>query len=117
MKKHLKVGKELFLQIILYWLGRTTTSVWCIPGWESTRKHFHTTKKTLKFIKKPFLSNHPLSATSYNNIGLVYYNTKDYSKALSYYERALNIKQRTLPPTHPSIKSVKESIEAVKKKL
>ncbi|CAF0938586.1 unnamed protein product [Adineta steineri] len=62
-------------------------------------------------------SNHPLLATSYNNIGFVYENMKDYSKALSYYERALDIKQRTLPPTHPSIKSMKESIEAVKKKL
>ncbi|CAF3984775.1 unnamed protein product [Adineta steineri] len=36
---------------------------------------------------------------------------KDYSKALSYFERALDIKQRTLHPNHPSIRNVKESIE------
>ncbi|CAF0784355.1 unnamed protein product [Adineta steineri] len=74
-------------------------------------------EKALEIYQKTLPSNHPLSATSYNNIGFVYENMKDYSKALSYYERALDIKQRTLPPTHPSIKSVKESIEAVKKKL
>jgi tetratricopeptide (TPR) repeat protein len=47
----------------------------------------------------------------------VYYNLGDYSKALAYLERALDIKQRALPPNHPSIKSVKGSIEIVKKKL
>jgi hypothetical protein len=41
----------------------------------------------------------------------------DYRKALSYYERALDIRQRALPPNHPSIKTVIESIEIVKKKL
>ncbi|CAF4221937.1 unnamed protein product, partial [Adineta steineri] len=33
---------------------------------------------------------------------------KDYLKALSYYERALDIFQCTLPPTHPHVKSIKE---------
>jgi hypothetical protein len=40
----------------------------------------------------------------------------DYSKAHSYYERALDIWQRTLPLNHPSIRDVKESIEIVKRK-
>jgi hypothetical protein len=46
----------------------------------------------------------------------VYDNMDEYSKALSYYERALDIFQASLPPNHPSIKTVKESIEIVKKK-
>jgi hypothetical protein len=41
----------------------------------------------------------------------------DYSQALSYYERALDIRQRSLPPNHPDIQSVRKSIEIVKKKL
>ncbi len=41
----------------------------------------------------------------------------EYSKAFSYYERALNIRQRSLPPNHRSTKNVKESIEIVKKKM
>ncbi len=41
----------------------------------------------------------------------------EYSKALSYFERALDIWQRSLPPNHPDLKDVKESIEIVKKKL
>ncbi|CAF1549960.1 unnamed protein product [Adineta steineri] len=74
-------------------------------------------EKDLEICQKTLPSNHPSLATSYNNIAYVYYNMKDYLKALSYYERALDIWQRALPPTHPHIKSVKESIDIVKKKL
>ncbi|CAF1062420.1 unnamed protein product [Adineta steineri] len=73
-------------------------------------------KKALE-IRQTLHSNDPSLAISYNNIGFVYENLKDYSKALLYFERALGIKQRALPPTHPSIKNVKDSIEIVKKKL
>jgi len=55
-------------------------------------------------------------ATSYNNIGGVYDNMGEYSKALPYLERAFDIWQRSLPPNHPSIEDVKQSIEIVKKK-
>ncbi|CAF0962908.1 unnamed protein product [Adineta steineri] len=74
-------------------------------------------EKALEIFQKTLPSNHPLLATSYNNIGFLYENMKDYSKALSYFERALEIFQRALPPTHPNIKTVKESIEVVKKEL
>jgi hypothetical protein len=40
----------------------------------------------------------------------------EYSKALSYLERALDIKQRSVLPNHHSIKNVKESIEIVKRR-
>ncbi|CAF3572711.1 unnamed protein product [Adineta steineri] len=74
-------------------------------------------EKALEIQEKTLASNHPNLATSYTNIGSVYNNMKDYSKALSYYDRALDIFQHILPPTHPYIKSVKESIENIKKKL
>ncbi|CAF1319648.1 unnamed protein product [Adineta steineri] len=80
-------------------------------------KAFSYYEKAFGIYQKILPSNHHLLAISSNNIGSVYYNMKEYSKAVSYYERALDIFQRVLPPTHPNIKSVKESIEIVKKKL
>jgi Tetratricopeptide repeat len=47
----------------------------------------------------------------------VYDHMGEYSKALSYLERALDIWQRSLPPNHPNTKNVREDIEIVKKKL
>ncbi|CAF4318699.1 unnamed protein product, partial [Adineta steineri] len=38
-------------------------------------------------------------------------------KALSFFERALDIRKRSLPPNHPDLESVRKSIEIVKKKL
>ncbi|CAF4107077.1 unnamed protein product [Adineta steineri] len=74
-------------------------------------------EKALEICQKALPSNHPSLAISYNNIAMVYYSMKDYYKTLSYYERALDILQRALPPTHPHIKTVRDSIEIVKKKL
>ncbi|CAF1189759.1 unnamed protein product [Adineta steineri] len=73
--------------------------------------------KARKIYQKTLPPNHLAVAQSYNNIGGVYYNMKDYSKSLSYCECALAIWQRALSTTHPHIKTVKQSIEFVKKKL
>ncbi|CAF1479740.1 unnamed protein product [Adineta steineri] len=72
-------------------------------------------ERALGIFQKTLPLNHPSLATSYWCIGSLYYNMKDYSKALLYLERALHIFQRAFPPTHPSIKTVRESIEVVKK--
>jgi tetratricopeptide (TPR) repeat protein len=40
---------------------------------------------------------------SYNNIGGVYDNMGEYSKALSYYEEALEILKNILPANHPKL--------------
>jgi tetratricopeptide (TPR) repeat protein len=74
-------------------------------------------EKSLEIRQKTLPTDHLSLATSYNNIGSVYNNMGEYSKALSYFERALSILQRSLPPNHPHLKTVKESIEIVKKKL
>jgi tetratricopeptide (TPR) repeat protein len=42
-------------------------------------------------------------ATYYNNLGYVKGDQGDYEKALSFYEKALEIRQKTLPPNHPSL--------------
>ncbi len=74
-------------------------------------------EKVFEIDQKNLPVNHSGLATTYNNIGMMYRNMDDDRKALSYFERALNIVQRSLPPNHPNIKSVKKSIEFVKKKL
>ncbi|CAF1554943.1 unnamed protein product, partial [Rotaria magnacalcarata] len=40
----------------------------------------------------------------------------EYSKALSYLEKALGIWRKSLPSTHPNIKIVTNAIDRVKKK-
>ncbi|CAF4574444.1 unnamed protein product, partial [Rotaria magnacalcarata] len=40
----------------------------------------------------------------------------EYSKALSYLEKSLDICRKSLPATHPDIKSTMNSIAVVKKK-
>ncbi|CAF4094341.1 unnamed protein product [Adineta steineri] len=74
-------------------------------------------EKAHEIRQKTLPSNHPDLAQSYNNIAKLNYNMKDYSKALSCFERALDILRSALPPSHPHIKSVKESIEIVKKTI
>ena len=77
----------------------TTTSDLCIITWESTQKHFHIMKKHLKYDKKLFLKIiqvwQLLTTTSDWCI-----NMGEYSKALSYYEKDLEILKKTLPENH-----------------
>ena len=89
-----------------YWLHPTTTSAWCMRTWESTRKHCPTTTKPLISRQKTLPANHPHLATSYNNIGYGVLNMGEYSKALSYYDKALDIRQKTLPTNHPDLATI-----------
>ncbi|CAF1518823.1 unnamed protein product [Adineta steineri] len=74
-------------------------------------------EKSLEIKQKALPLNHPDLACSYNNIARLYCNMRDYSKAFSCYEHALRIVKHALPPTHPHVKSVQDSIDAVKKIL
>jgi tetratricopeptide (TPR) repeat protein len=56
-------------------------------------------------------------ASSYNNIGAVYEGIGEYSKALSFYEPALTIVQRSLLSNHHDIQDYRRAIEFVKRKL
>jgi tetratricopeptide (TPR) repeat protein len=91
----LELVEELFYQAILVRLLLTTT-------WESTGKHCRIAKMTLKLVKKTLPPNHPRSATSYNNIGTVYRNMEEYSKALSFYEK-IEISLKLFPSNHPHL--------------
>ena len=68
-------------------------------------------------IKKDVLGeNHPDTAISYNNIGVVYYNLGDYDKALEYYNKALEIRKAVLGESHPFTQHTLENIEIAKQK-
>jgi tetratricopeptide (TPR) repeat protein len=56
-------------------------------------------------------------AKTYGNIGILYQSTGEYSKALSYHEKALKIRQQSLPPNHPQLQIYGKSLEDIKKKL
>ncbi|CAF4248092.1 unnamed protein product, partial [Rotaria sordida] len=60
-------------------------------------------EKSHKIFEKALPPNHPSLASSYNNIGLVYYNMGGYSKALEFYEKSHKIYSKALPPNHPSL--------------
>ncbi|CAF1352934.1 unnamed protein product [Adineta steineri] len=74
-------------------------------------------EKSTEIQEKTLPINRPSLGASYNNFGVLYSNMKEHSKALSYFERALDIWDHALPPNHPNLKSLKERIEIVKKKL
>ncbi len=44
-------------------------------------------------------------------------NMNNYSKACSFYERAVDIAQHSLPSDHPNLQKWREHLEKVKKKL
>ena len=116
-KQHCTCGRKLFPLIILIWPLPTTTSAVCMITWESTRKRSPRSKQHWTCERKTLPANHPHLATSFNNIGLVYTNIGEYSKALSSYETALDMQKKTLPANHPHLSMVQESIDAVKEKL
>jgi tetratricopeptide (TPR) repeat protein len=58
--------------------------------------------KALVIRKKVLDSQHPSTATSYNNIGETYRATGDHSKALEYHLKALVIWERVLGKQHPA---------------
>ncbi|CAF3495163.1 unnamed protein product [Rotaria socialis] len=74
-------------------------------------------EKSIKIIEISLPPTHPFLATSYNNIGGVYYSMGEYSKALPLQEKALDIFRKSLPSTHPDIKNVMIGIAATKEKL
>jgi tetratricopeptide (TPR) repeat protein len=53
-------------------------------------------------LKTDFPPNHPDLATSYNNIGAVYDDMGEYSKALLFYEKSLEIRQKKPSSRSPS---------------
>jgi tetratricopeptide (TPR) repeat protein len=58
-------------------------------------------EKALEIKQQLLPPNHPNLGASYNNIGLVYEHMGDYSKAHSFYKRAVEITQSSLSADYP----------------
>jgi hypothetical protein len=55
-------------------------------------------------------------AKSYNNIAVVYENMREYSKARLFYEKAVDIGQRSLPSNHSGLLQWQRNLENIKSK-
>lgn len=55
----------------------------------------------MHFCEDLYGMEHPYTASSYNNIGIVYNNKGDYDKALEYYFKDLTISEKVLGKDHP----------------
>ena len=58
--------------------------------------------RQITLVETLYGTSHEATATSYNNIGIVYKAQGDYPKALEYYGKALSIIERVLGKDHPS---------------
>lgn len=73
--------------------------------------------KDTKILEEVLEPNHPDSATSYNNLAVIYLDMKKYRKALPYAKKAVAILQHLFPNGHPNLDLFKENLELIKKKI
>ncbi len=60
---------------------------------------------------------HPATATTYNNIAVVYWNMGKLDLALEYFQKALAIREARLGEDHPDTKKTKEALDILKKQM
>ena len=58
-------------------------------------------EKALKIRKRDLGEEHPETATSYNNLALLYESMGEYTKIKLFYEKALKIREKSLGKKHP----------------
>ncbi len=69
--------------------------------------------RQIALSEKLYGTDHPDTATSYNDIGAVYHNQGSYTQALKYYNKALEIYEKVLGDDHSYIASTYNNIGAV----
>ena len=69
--------------------------------------------KALTIREKVLGTEHPDTATSYNNIGSVYYAQSDYDKALEYFNKACSTFEIVFGLEHPNTKVTLDWINSV----
>jgi len=67
----------------------------------------------LAISEKVLGTEHPSTATTYNNIALVYSYQGDYAKALEWYSRSYRIVLRVLGYSHPHARTIRSNMEYV----
>ena len=71
-------------------------------------------EKDLEISERVLGSDHPDTATTYNNMANVYHVQGDFAKALEYYEKALIVFLEKLGKNHPHTRIVQQSIRITK---
>jgi tetratricopeptide (TPR) repeat protein len=74
-------------------------------------------EKNLEISKQSLPLNHPDFTGFYNNIGVVYEDMGNYSKARSFYERIVEIGQQSFPSNHPHLQIYRDNLKDVKKEI
>jgi len=69
--------------------------------------------RQIEFDEELYGKKHENTATSYNNIGSVYYSQGDYDKALEYHLKALAIREKVLGTEHPDTATSYNNIGSV----
>ena len=82
---------------LLYQLGR------CEDKFANYDKALEYFEKSLAIDLKTLGDEHPIVATSYNNIGIVWRSKGECDKALEYYKKCLAIRLKTLGSEHPAV--------------
>ena len=70
-------------------------------------------ERALAIYERVLGEDHPTTATSLNNFGMLLQAQGDLAGAKPYYERALAIRERVLGPDHPMTQTVRASFRAV----
>ena len=73
--------------------------------------------KALEIRKAVLGEKHRDTAGSYNNIGIVYGNSGNHTKALEYFIKALEIRKAILGESHPYTQQTIQNIKIAKRKL
>lgn len=73
--------------------------------------------RQIEFAEELYGKEHEKTATSYNEIGVVYNKKGDYDKALEYSKKALEIREKSLGTEHPDTATSYNNIGAVYKAL
>jgi hypothetical protein len=60
---------------------------------------------------------HPDLAATYNNLGQLWASMGEQSKALSFYQRATGVAERSLPENHPDLQMYRGNLICVSKNL
>ncbi len=74
-------------------------------------------ERALKISEKVLGKEHPSTATTYNNIALVYSDLGEYEKALEWFERALKISEKVFGKQHPHTIKIANNMQFVLNKL
>jgi tetratricopeptide (TPR) repeat protein len=71
--------------------------------------------RSIEICKTELGDRHPDTATSLNNLAVLYYHMKQFEQALPLLEQALDIWHKVLPPGHPDILGTQRSLENLRR--